>query len=143
MTFIYKKMQSHYTELEHLVEHLLNYRIFERYDLATLAHTVAIGIYDAVFCNCLRNHDLKHGSSLRSLVSAQPEPKLRGLELYKALLSFVAVSRINHVTIFWALRQFEKENDTSVIEILLESEKSFEQMMSDSLILSDKPAFSF
>jgi hypothetical protein len=130
-----RKMKSRYLEIDDFVEHLRNYRLIERYDLATLANIVALGIHDAVYNNHLREHDKKHGTSLRSFISVHTIIEKTDVRNYSKLLRFVANEiRSGQVTMNWALLQFEKECGLSVIQVLFDAEKSFEQFAADAIL---------
>jgi hypothetical protein len=129
-----RKMQADYLEVDNLVEHLRNYRLLEKYDLETLANTVAIGIHEAVFGNRLLDYDQKHGTSLCSYITAQPTFQEASDKYYRKLLLFVAKEmKSGRVTLIGALRQFEKEKDgSSVIQVLLDAEKTFDQFLREA-----------
>lgn len=129
-----KKLQSRYPEINDLIEHLRRFPNIDQYDLDTLANQVAIGMYNAVFCNCLRDHDRKHGTSLSTYVFIDPTPIDSKKNSYERLLRFVTEEiRSKQVTLIWALRKFELVDGHTILQVLFEADKTFEQFMSDVL----------
>lgn len=97
-----RRMQSSYLEIEELIEHLRDYPNIEKYDLDTIATTIAIGMYNAVFCSCLHDHDQKHGTALSTYVFSDPAPTKIKNNSYERLLRFVSQEiRTEHVTLIW------------------------------------------
>jgi len=121
-------------EIKELIKHLRKYPNIEHYDLDMIAQQVAIGIYNAVFCNCLRDHDQKHGTALSTYVYSDPAPTKVNNNSYERLLRFVTQEiRTKQVTLIWALRRFELVDDQTILQVLLEADKTFEQFMGDAL----------
>lgn len=129
-----RRMHSHYPEINDLIKHLRKYPNIEQYDLDMMANQIAIGIYNAVFCNCLRDHDQKNGTSLSTYVFSDPAPTNIKNNSYERLLRFVTEEiRSKQVTLMWALRKFELVDGHTILQVLFEADKTFEQFMSDAL----------
>lgn len=129
-----RSMHSRNPEIKELIKHLRKYPNIEHYDLDMIAQQVAIGIYNAVFCNCLRDHDQKHGTALSTYVYSDPAPTKVNNNSYERLLRFVTQEiRTKQVTLIWALRRFELVDDQTILQVLLEADKTFEQFMGDAL----------
>ncbi|MDH6374317.1 hypothetical protein M2444_006167 [Paenibacillus sp. PastF-3] len=129
-----RRMHSHYPEINDLIKHLRKYPNIEQYDLDMIANQISIGIYNAVFCNCLRDHDQKNGTSLSTYVFSDPAPTNIKDNSYERLLRFVTEEiRSKQVTLMWALRKFELVDGHTILQVLFEADKTFEQFMSDAL----------
>lgn len=120
-------------DIEELVAYLRAFPNFDAYRLSTLACHVAPRLYDVFYFNKLQWHDQKYGTFLRSFVPAFPTPDLSKYQNRYHLMAKEVSDRIasDNVTVMWALREFESRYGWTAIEILLDAERSWDDLLHD------------